>query len=266
MTCAKWLYVIGLSSAFIGAVFLSIDTFGKQKTYNFINRWFKRFKRSRKEVFLVVGIIVAIIALFLIDLWRTPLIKTIVPLMFNFPYISIYTSTIMTLAIVQLVIGGTASFGHIGLGMVSIGLVCYGFITSPSRWKSLCQRLRDQIMAGLRLLINPSRIIRILLENWRCIIRILSIPYFYILVLCFAILFVITGHSAFWIYSIALNLSFIITFSLIMLGYFSAWFALVSLQFFVSVDVKKAFQRLSFVGFILLGIGFILQLFGVILW
>ena len=266
MFCAKLLQAIGLSSAFIGAVFLSIDTFGKERTCNFIIRWVERFRRHREVVFLAVGIVVAIVALFLIDLWRTPLINTIVPLMFRFPYISIYVSIIPTLAIVQLVIGGRASFGRIGSGIVTIGLVCYRVITNPSRWKPLFQQLRDQIMAGFRLLIHPSRIVRILLENRRRVISILSRAYFYIIVLCFAIFYVATGHPVFWVYSITLDLSFIITFSFVMLGFFLAWVALRVLEFFVSEDVEKAFSRLSFAGFVLLGLGFILQLFGIILW
>jgi len=267
MCYAKWLQVIGLSSAFIGTIFLSIGVIGKDRTCKFILRWIELFKRHRQRVSLSVGIAVAAISVFspLIDLWETPLISIIVPLMSKFPHISISISTVLTLAIVQFVIGGRASFRCIGSGIVMVGLVGYRVIRNPSRWKSLVQRLRKHVMAGFRLLISPFRIMRKLLGIMRRVISIIPIAYFYVLVLGVAISYLATSHPAWWAMSTTINLTFIITFSLIILGFFLAWCILRGLQYFASEDVEKTFRRLSFIGFTLLGFGFILQLLGIIL-
>lgn len=265
MDCAKGFQVAGLCLFFFAGIFLSVDALGRGKVYAFILRWYERFRKYRQMVSLIIGIAVAIVALYLVDIWKTPLIKGIIPSMFDLPIISICISAIVALAVVQLVIGGRESFGRIWSGMVAIGLVCYRFVTSSNRWKSLPRRLLDQIMSGLRLLINPSKIIRILKENRKRVIYILSVAYFYVLILSSALAYLTTKHSVFWVISLTINLSFIISFSLIMIGFLLARATLSGLQFIVREDAEKTFSRLSFVGFVLLAFGFILQLVGIII-
>ncbi|MFC2051890.1 hypothetical protein ACFLT4_04095 [Chloroflexota bacterium] len=267
MSYAKWLQVIGLSSAFIGTMLLSIGVIGKDKTCNFIIRWIERFRRHRQPISLSIGIATAVTAILspMINLWKVPVIDIIIPLMSEFSYISVLISTILTLVIIQFAIGGRASFRRIGANIVIIVLVCYRAIKNPSSWKSLIQRLLNYVVVGFRLLINPSAMIKKLLGVIMRVISMLLRAYFYVLVLVGAISYLATSHPIWWAMSTTINLTIIVTFSLIMLGLLLAWSFLRVIEYLAGENVEKTYRRLSIIGFILLGLGFLLQLFGIII-
>jgi hypothetical protein len=259
------LQVIGLFLAFIGAFALSIDTLGKERTYGFIYRWFERFRRHRRNISWWIGIIIAFIAVLLINVWTTPLINAIVPPMFKLSVISICVSTIVALAIAQLAVGGRASFSQIGMAITTTTAVCYRVIVNPNQWGPLLERLQTQIISGFHLCMNPSRIGVMLRRAGRRIISVLPIANFYILLLGLAIVYLTTKNPLFWKSSIVIDLTFAITFILVMIGFLLGWIISIGLQFFIRGDSERTFFRLSVTGFMLLGTGFILQLIGVVI-
>lgn len=264
MSWSQGLQVAGLSSALIGAVLLSLDKLGKDRIHDFVSRWFERFRRRRNIISWGIGIVVAIIAVSLIDIWTTPLVSTIVPPMFKLSIISICASTIWSLAIVQLVLGGRASFRQIGMAITTTTVAFCRVIASPNEWKPLLRRLKDQIISGFRLFMNPSRIVVILRRNVRRIIRALSVACFYVFLLGLAIAYLTTQLSVFWAFSITLGLTSAILFSLVMLGFLFERIISGVLRFLVRGDAERTFTRFSIAGFMLLSVGFILQLIGVI--
>ncbi|MFC2003034.1 hypothetical protein ACFLV4_03715 [Chloroflexota bacterium] len=264
MDCARWLQVAGLFLAFIGAIFLSIDILGKKQVYHFLSRWLEVFRGHRLHISFFIGIVVALIAVFFIDIWKTPLIQGIVPPMFKVPVISISLFTVVTLAIVQLVVGGRASYRRLGIAIITTVTTFYRVITNPSKWKPLIAQLQNQIISGFHLFMNSSRIVETLRRVGRRAIHILPLAYFYILILGFTIAYLATKHPAFWVYSITINLSLTITFSLVMIGFLIEWAISSGLQFLIRKGVKKTFSILSVLGFVLLAFGFILQIVGVI--
>lgn len=265
MDCAKSLQIAGLSLAFIGAISLSIKALGEERVYHFLNRWFETLKRHRPNISLFIGIVVALIAVFFIDIWTTPLIKGIVPPMFKVSVISICLSTVVTLAIIQLVVGGRASYRRMGIAIITTVTTFYRVITNPSRWKPLIEQLQNQIISSFHLFMKPSRIVETLRRVGMRIIYALSVAYFYILLLSFLIAYLTTKHPAFWVLSITINLSFTIVFGLIMVGFLFERVISSGLQFLIREDVEKTFSRLSVSGFVLLAFGFILQLVGIII-
>lgn len=263
MSCAKCVQVAGLSLAFIGAVFLSIDTLGKESTYNFIHRWFERFRRQQLNISVVIGIVIAIIAVLFIDVWKAPLINAIVPPMFKVSVISICATTIGALAIVQFAIGGRASFSQIGMAITTTAVAFCRVIARPNKWKPFSKRLQAQIVSGFHLCMNPSRIAVILRRIGRRIIRALPVAYFYILLLGLAIAYLTTRLPLFWVFAMTIHLTLAIVFILVMLGFLSERIICSVLQFLIREDAERTFGRLSVAGFILLSFGFTLQIIGV---
>lgn len=265
MDCAKWLQIAGLFLAFIGAISLSIDTLGKDKVFRFLKRCFEIFRRHRSNISLFIGLVVALIAVYFIDIWKTPLINGILPPMFKMPVISIWLSAIVTLAIVQLVIGGRASYRRMGITIIMTVTAFYRVITNPSRWKPLIEQLQNQIINNFHLFMNPSRIVEMLQRVGRRVIHALPTAYFYILILGFTIAYLATKHPAFWVSSIAISLGLTITFSLVMIGFLFERAISSGLQYLIREDAEKTFGRLTTSGFVLLAFGFVFQLVGVIL-
>jgi len=242
MSCYQWLQVIGLFLALIGAFSLSIDALGKTRVYKFVHLWFERFMRQRRNVYLWIGIIVAFIAVLLINVWKVPLVDAIVPLMFKYPVISICVSTILTLAVIQFAIGGWASFRRIGRAITTNAVAFYRVIASPNRWGPLLSRLKGKRVSGFR--VSP-------------------VAFLYLLLFGLVIAYITTKSPLFWTSSIAIDLTFVIMFVLVMFGALLGWFISKWLQFYIRRDAEETFLRLSVTGFILLSVGFTLQIIAV---
>jgi hypothetical protein len=264
MSCSQWLQVVGLSFALVGAVLLSLDKLGKDRIHGFVSRCFERFRRHRKIISWAIGSVVAIVAISLIDIWTTPLVSTVVPPMFKWSIISICASTIWLLVITQLVLGGRASFRQTGVAIATAAGAFCRVIASPHRWEPLLRRFKDQMISGFRLFMNPSRIVVILRRNVRRIIRVLSATYLYVFILGLAIAYLTTQISVFWSSSITFGLTTAIVFILFMLGFLLERIISGVLRFLVREDAERTFARFSIAGFLLLGVGFGLQMIGVI--
>lgn len=267
MSCAKWLQVIGLSLAVCGTVALSIDVIGKGKVYNFLTHWISLFKIHRKLICIGAGLAIAFTAILppFIDLWKTPIVSSVIPLMAKYSHISTAISTVLALFIAQFAIGGRASYRHIAARIITVVTVCFRFIRNNYEWQLTVKFIKRHLIAVSHLLINPQRLMNESLSLLKRIFSMDVLTYLYTIVLIGAVAYLVTSHPIWWVLSATINLTTIVTAAFVLIGYTLGWAIISLFQFFVSKDVDSTYKRLSVVGFMFLGIGFILQIIGIVL-
>jgi hypothetical protein len=256
MSFAKWLDAIGVFLAFIGAVLLSIDAFGKEKIFDFLQPRFGVFRKNLLNISFFSGIIVSFCALPFIDHWKTSVIKRIVPVMYKENILSIVSSTIVILVILLFLTGGggISNFKRIGLFAKNAWLTSYRIITNFKRnvvIRQINKKNRNIFFRNIQRNVN---------------LHSLAIAYIYVITLAFFIFYLVTKQPFYWVYSIIIGFTFVIVFLLMVIGFAIVRCVLFALQFLIREDADHTIQRLKLAGFGLIAFGFILQIFGIMLW
>ncbi|MFC1912123.1 hypothetical protein ACFLXG_03095 [Chloroflexota bacterium] len=266
MSIDKYFVLIGLFFAFWGAVFLSIDTLGKEKIYDNFSRWFQRFKKQKTTITLLVGAMVGVIAILYIDSWKAFVTEEFVSLMREAPVISISLSTIASLAIIVLIVFGEnirGAFIKIGRTNLAIYRVLLNIVTL--KWLKYLINAFTKMSYSNLLRWNFRSLLKVLFKLITVITQIFLVLYFSILLIGSPIAYFITKEEVFWDISVTIQLAIIITFMLVAAGFPVVQVALSIFNFLIREDVDKTFNRFSATGFLLLALGFVLQFIGVII-
>ncbi|MFC1989453.1 hypothetical protein ACFLVW_02660 [Chloroflexota bacterium] len=234
MTDAKLLQVLGLVFAFLGASLLSMDVFGRNKVHKFASYWLESFKKNKNNIASLLGIAIGIFAVLRIQEWKVPFINFIIPLMLKSPVISIFISTIFTLAVLQIVYGGSDSFRRIPKKVMAH----YRAVGNPKGWETIFKQfLRFNYVVG---------------------------TIFYLFFIAFPLLaYLITGLLPFWTIAVSIQLPVLITLTLIGVGYPIVESLLRLFGTVIRKDVKSTFSVIGKWGFVLLALGFLLQAIGI---